>query len=342
MENSNHSNSMIHMFTYPVFCVKDGIIIEANRYAQNQLISVGTSVKDLLEDNLVEYEAFLGCCMSLTLHVSGAAFLAVVNRFQDTDVFHLYSENANENLRAMALVAKELSEPLTELLNSEVLNSNLNIKRSYYQLQRIANNISAANAYTHGRPYGMEVCNITAVFQEILTEAEELTKKANRKMVYVCPTAPIYCPVDLEILEKAVYNLISNAIKGSPEKGTIRIKISEIGEKVCFSIQNTDNGLGEGQDLFTRYMRPPQIEDGRHGIGLGIPIAQLAASTHNGTLLMDRPKSKTIRFTLTLSTRTRKGDILHSPMVKIDTSGGLRRSYVDLADVLPTSAFKNI
>ena len=152
----------------------------------------------------------------------------------------------------------------------------------------------------------------------------------------------IYCPADLEILKKAIYNLISNAIKGSPQKGTINIAVESVGEKIRFSIQNADNGLGAEADLFSRYLRSPQIEDGRHGIGLGLTIAQLAASTHNGVLLMDRPKSGSIRFTLTISTRRQDGDLVRSPIMQIDFGGGLKTSLVELSDVLPVSAFENI
>lgn len=346
MEKSNESASMIHMFPYPVFCVKDGIITEANHYAKKQMISVGTPIKELLEDNLSEYNNFCGCSMSLTLHAGGAAILAVVIPFGDTHVFHLYGENANEGFRAMALVAQELSEPLTELFNltqvSTDKHDDLCLKKSFYKLQRITSNISAANAYAHGRPYGMEIRDIAAILREILAEAEELASLSNRQLVYTCPGEVIYCPVDVEILKKAVYNLISNAIKGSPENSTIHASVTHSGDKIRFSIQNTDNGLGDGDDLFSRHLRAPQIDDGRHGIGLGIPIAQLAASTHSGTLLMDRPEVDSIRFTMTLSTRTQDGDILRSPVVQIDFLGGLRHSFVELADVLPTSAFKNI
>lgn len=344
MEKSKETASMIHMFTYPMFCVKNGIITEANHYAQQHLISVGTSIDDLLEDSLSEYRDFCGCSLSLTLHIAGAAVPAVAVRFDSTDVFHLYSGNVNESIRAMALVAQELSEPLTDLINiaDGTKNIPLSLWKSLYELQRITSNISAVNAYTHGRPYGMEIRNVTAIFSEILEETKPLVRQTGRKLVYTCPNEAVYCPADTEILEKALYNLISNAIKGSPPNSTIVVTIETSGSKVRFSIQNTDNGLGAGIDLFSRYMRAPQIEDGRHGIGLGVPIVQLAASIHNGTLLMDRPEQDAVRFTLTLSTRTQDGDLLRSPVVQIDTLGGLQRSIVELADVLPASAFENI
>lgn len=346
MEKSNKSASMIHMFSYPVFCVKNGIITEANHYAQQHLIPVGASIDDLLEDSLREYKDFCGCSLSLTLHIAGAAVPAVAIRFGDADVFHLYGESANEGIRAMALVAQELNNPLTELLNiaeeSKTEPNGSKLRKSLYELQRITSNISAVNAYAHGRPYGMEIRNITAIFHDVLEEANQLVRLAGRHLVYQCPKEAIYCPVDMDILEKALYNLISNAVTGSPEKSTILVNVVTFGDRLRFSIQNADNGLGDGVDLFSRYMRAPQIEDGRHGVGLGIPIAQLAASTHNGTLLMDRPEADTIRFTLTISTRTNDGDILRSPVIQIDTLGGLRRSYVELADVLPASAFENI
>lgn len=346
MENTNESASMIHMFTHPVFCVKNGMVTEANHYANQRLISVGAPIESYLDEGVAEYKDFRGCSMSLTLRIEGAAVLATVIRFNDMDVFHVYGESINEGIRAMALVAQELAEPLTDLLSIASQNGSnpqeLSFKKSLYQLRRISSNISVANAYIHGRPYGLEVHDMTAVFSEIFEDVKNLSKGTGLRFVIDCPEYPIYCPVDLELLKKAIYNLISNAIKGALKQSTIRIKVSLSGERLQFSIQNRDNGLGSGDDLFSRHMRAPQIEDSRHGIGLGIPIAQLAASTHNGTLLMDRPKEDSIRFTLTISTRTRDGDILRSPVAQIDFFGGLKQGFVELADVLPTTAFKKL
>ena len=343
MENTNESVSMINMFTYPVFCVRNGIITEANHYAQQRMIRVGTIINDLMEDCLLEYADFSGCCISLTLHVEGAAIPTVVTRLNDTDVFHMFNENENTEIRAMALVAQAINEPLNELVNLKKSEKhNPDFQKSLHKLQRITSNISAANMYIHGRPYGMQLGNITSKLDEILREAKKLAKASKRKLVFTNQTNALYCPFDWDILEKAIFNLISNAIKGSPEQSTIKVTVTASDGRLRLSIQNTDNGLGNNNDLFTRYMRAPQIEDGRHGVGLGIPIAQLAASTHNGTLLLDRPDGETIRFTLSISTKMQDGDILRSPSLQIDHLGGFKSSLVELADVLPSIAYNDL
>ena len=337
---------MINMFTYPVFCVKNGIITEANHHTKHLLISINTPISEFLGDSINEYLNFQGSCISMTLYIAGTAIPAVAIRLHDTDVFHLYAERSADRVQAMTLVAQQVAEPLTELMNIEYLHNakayHPSFKKSLYKLQRIVTNISTMNAYTCGRPYGMEVCDIVARVREILEKVQSLAKISRRNLQYTCPKQTILCPVDLVILDKGIFNLISNAIQWSPEDSTIYVTVERCDTRLRISIQNTDDSQSEGYDLFSRYMRAPQIEDGRHGIGLGIPIAHLAACTHNGTLLMDRPETNTIRFTLTISTRIQTGDVVRSPVTQIDHLGGFPRSYIELADVLPTSSFKDI
>src|SRR4029079_11993024 len=91
--------------------------------------------------------------------------------------------------------------------------------------------------------------------------------------------------VDPDKLTQILANLISNAIKYSPDGGVISIGAKEEGDDLHLWV--TDEGLGippESQEaIFERYAR---VESGRHrgikGIGLGLPIVRQIAELHGG------------------------------------------------------------
>lgn len=98
--------------------------------------------------------------------------------------------------------------------------------------------------------------------------------------------------VDREVLDRILVNLISNAIKYTPEKGSIDIMLRskvdrKIGECVVISIKDTGIGLGSGKtrELFNPFNR---LDNGKsytdEGYGLGLDICRRYARLHHGEI----------------------------------------------------------
>ena len=350
MDRSNTSATMINMFPYPVFRVNDGIITEVNLYAKGRFIEEGTAVEQLLPEHYYAYQRFRKGCLSLTLDIQGISAIATVVRTDDGDFFHLRDDHTNAQFRTMSLAAQQLRQPLTDLnLSAEKLialsrknaDAAAELRRNMLQMQRLLSNMDQVEAYATGRLNHLEIVNIRPIWERLFTRAQELTDAADRTLEYSYPQEDILCPIDKGLLERAFYNLLSNAIKGSPEKGKIKVRVTAAKERLQLTIENTDNGMGQNaENIFFRYMRDTQIEDGRRGMGLGIPLVQFIAAAHGGTLLMDRPRKHGIRFTFTISTKKKPGDILRSPVMEIDRYGGMDRGLVELSDVLPAALYK--
>ncbi len=91
--------------------------------------------------------------------------------------------------------------------------------------------------------------------------------------------------VDSNMLERAIINLVDNAIKYTPNGGTILVRVYREDEKIIISVK--DNGFGISADnlphLFTRYYRVRRREHHRvKGTGLGLFIVRSAAAQHGG------------------------------------------------------------
>lgn len=357
MKKPNESMAMLDMFAHPVFLVKDGIITQCNRLAEKCDVAAGSSVLPLIPQNENAYQAYNGGLLSLGVRIAEIDYIATVFRTEAGDVFHLESMTDSPELRAMALAAQHLRGPLSEIMTAAdqlFTSSSIHATEEYrqkagiiskglYRMLRQVGNMSAASSYRQGRHYGKEMKNITTVINEVMEKAQSLCNSPVTRLAYTPLREDIYCPVDSEMLERAIYNLISNAVKFSPNGSRVTTKLSSGQNRLLFSVQCqvADPELTQG-NLFTRYIRDASLENSRQGLGLGIPLVQYAAIAHGGTLLMDQPKEGTVRFTLTLSTLSEKAPVLSSPFPDFDYMGGWDHGLVELSDILLSSAFEDI
>lgn len=352
MAYQNESISMLDMFMHPVFCVKDGIITKINQSARQYPIELGQNVHNLISAGRDEYENFSGVCLSVSLCIENRTHIASVFRSSEEDVFHLQSDYKDPDLRAISLAAQQLRGPLaTAMISAERLSSQADesmqnqlghINRSLFQLLRAVDNMSDASCYTALFGSSLENVNISSVIREIMDRVYNLADSANRKLIYNEPNTDIICRIDRSALERGIYNMLSNAIKHSPENSTIQASLSSNGSKFSFSTENQCPDLNTNQmsSLFARYLREPGIEEGRQGMGLGIKMIQSAAAVHNGSLLIDRPSNSNIRFTMTIPIQRSKNTTLRAPIQAI-LSSGYDNALLELSDVLPSSVFNN-
>ena len=117
---------------------------------------------------------------------------------------------------------------------------------------------------------------------------------------------------DPEELGRVIDNMVDNAVKYTPEDGSVAVSM-EVGEDEV-SIEVTDTGIGissadQGHvfSAFHRSTNPNALSV--PGTGLGLPIAQRIAETHGGTLSVrsELGHGSTFRFTLPLRSPREQG-----------------------------------
>jgi signal transduction histidine kinase len=92
---------------------------------------------------------------------------------------------------------------------------------------------------------------------------------------------------DPERLRQLVDQLLSNAVKYSPDGGDVRVRLERDGDRAKLTI--TDAGIGipenERPRLFERFFRSSAgTERGLTGTGLGLPLARAITDRHGGTI----------------------------------------------------------
>jgi two-component system, OmpR family, phosphate regulon sensor histidine kinase PhoR len=132
--------------------------------------------------------------------------------------------------------------------------------------------------------------------------------KAEAKHIRLRETCPLslLAPVSPPLLEQAVVNLIDNAVKFSPEGGTIDVILEATSDELVISV--IDKGLGVAREhlprLFERFYR---VDSARSrnlgGTGLGLAIVKHIAQIHGGRVSVDSlvGQGSTFRIHLPLS-----------------------------------------
>ncbi len=109
---------------------------------------------------------------------------------------------------------------------------------------------------------------------------------------------------DRELMEYAVYNLLTNAVKYSPEKTRVRVfGEDDKGGRIRLSIE--DQGIGmdkkEVSRIFEKFYRTKRAEQsGEAGTGIGLSIVEQIVTQHGGTIDVESEPGKGSRFTLVL------------------------------------------
>ena len=114
---------------------------------------------------------------------------------------------------------------------------------------------------------------------------------------------PLMVEGDLKMLQRAVANLVDNAIKYTPASGNIDIRgFCDKGiEKISISIKDTGLGIGRGDlpKIFNRFFRCDQSR-AVGGSGLGLSLARAIAHEHGGEIDVESTLGKGSVFTFCL------------------------------------------
>lgn len=357
MEEKNYQEEMLELLLRPAFCVQNGRIVLANKSAQQLLISMGDEVTPLIASGKEEYDQFVDGCLCLTLLLSGQTFGASVVCKKNWHIFVLEPMGSQPELQCMALAARELREPLagimtaadrllplvTEESDPTVQGHIAQMNRRMFQILRIVSNMSDAQQYAQRGAVQQEFINIRSLFDEIFANTCHLAELAGYHLQYSGLQEDAYALIDREQLERAVYNLISNAMKFSPAGSSIQATISRSGNRLRVSVEDSGCGI-EGHiqnNVFSRYLRIPMLEDSRQGLGLGMVLVRHAAAAHGGAVLIDQPHGTGTRVTMTLALRQGKGTTLQSPVLRVDYTGEHNHGLVELSDVLPAFLYES-
>jgi two-component system sensor histidine kinase CpxA len=140
------------------------------------------------------------------------------------------------------------------------------------------------------------------LLQTIIDDAQYI---ANEKSIIIEQelTKPCYLFADSQLLASAMQNILTNAIKYSPENTMINVSLQQSIEQLEITIKDAGMGIPEHAlpELFKPFYR---VSDARErttgGTGLGLAIAQQAVMAHQGTIKAENNHSGGLTITINL------------------------------------------
>ena len=104
--------------------------------------------------------------------------------------------------------------------------------------------------------------------------------------------------IDPDLLERVFFNLLSNAFKFTPEGGSVRIELTEEGDRVFIQVIDTGSGIRPANlpHLFDRFY----TEDRSMGTGIGLHLVKEYIHMHGGEICVESEPGQRTTFTVCL------------------------------------------
>lgn len=351
------TKQILELFSQPAFFAGEGRILWCNSSA-GTLLTTGMSLADVLgrEEMLYTLWSRKGT-LQLPLRFEGQEYDACVRPIGEGDLFVATCRATALNATASAVVnasatlrkplhmmlgaATELFDRIDESDNTAALPAASRLNRSIYQFVRLCGQMSDGGSLLLRRKELRRVpTDLGAFFDGFLAQARPLVESAGLTLHYLPLPRPLRADIDPALIERALYNLLSNAINYTPRGGNVTLALRRQDRQLLISVSDDGEGISSevAATLFERFAdRSPG--DSRWGIGLGLPMVREIAWLHDGTICVGANESgrgTTVRFSLSLEPTPLS---LRSRTLNYDYCGTLNHGLVELSDVLDAEMF---
>ncbi len=137
----------------------------------------------------------------------------------------------------------------------------------------------------------------------IVISQEQRIEKKQLNVVGLDELPAISITADKDLIYRAVYNLVDNAIKFIDEQGTLSFAIKFDTRNVTFRIENTGKGIPENElpYIFERFYKIDKSRSAnKTSTGLGLYIVKTIVKNHGGTITVSSVEDKFTAFEFTL------------------------------------------
>lgn len=242
---------------------------------------------------------------------SGAATHAVIVKQDVSERVRL------EHLKSdfVAMVSHELRTPLTTIIGyadllsagagtldaEKVSSATESIRSSGQRMKRIVEQLLEV---TQMQAEGVEVQKAPLDIGHLVTEIAQSVPRTERHQLHldIPPDAPTI-DVDARRLTHALRNIIENAVKYSPDGGTIGVAVHDLEDEVVISV--SDEGVGMAEDelpgLFQAFTQQDMTSTRSFGgIGMGLFVAYQFVAAHGGRITVRSRKNQGSTFEIRL------------------------------------------
>lgn len=218
----------------------------------------------------------------------------------------VFFTNVSHDLRTPLTL---ISEPVEQLARADNLTpqqqtliriADKNVKI----LRRLINQILDFRKYENGKlDLHLTEIDLGNALRDWIESFHSLSGKRDMKLTLNLPDAPLRMAVDVEKMERVVFNLVSNAFKYTPDNGSITVDCASDGKTLTLKVADTGEGISERDlgNIFDRFYQVDRVHP--NGSGIGLSLAKAFVELHEGTISVESQEGKGSVFTVTLPVR---------------------------------------
>ena len=219
-----------------------------------------------------------------------------------------FFSNVNHELRTPLTL---ILAPLKAILDGKMgrMSSTLRetmetMQRNGYKLLKLINNLLDLTKFEEGkmrlRP---QMVNFVDFVTPLLASVKPLADQKKIRLFFQHPPHPIDLSIDSDQFEKVVFNLLSNALKFTPNNGKITLYVEEKDRTTTLTVEDTGIGI-PAEKLESIFDRFSQVDGSKsraqEGTGIGLALAREIVSLHRGTIRAESQLGKGSRFIVEL------------------------------------------
>lgn len=221
----------------------------------------------------------------------------------------LFVSNVSHELRTPLTSVKSYLEALDDGALSEPVAPDfvkVSLTETNRMMRMVTDLLSLSRIDNDTSHLDVELTNFTAFITYILNRFDKIKNQDETKKYEIIrdyPITPIWIEIDTDKMTQVIDNIMNNAIKYSPDGGTITVSVKTTDVQLILSI--SDEGLGiPKQDLpkiFDRFYRVDKARSrAQGGTGLGLAIAKEIVKQHHGFIWAKSEYGKGSTFTIVL------------------------------------------
>lgn len=168
---------------------------------------------------------------------------------------------------------------------------NYSIKQNCYRLIKLINNIVDLSKSNSGLLKLEQInVNIVNVVESIVNSVLVYAKSKGLKIIFNSNVEEKVIACDVNLIERVMLNLISNAVKFSKPNGTIIVSVIDKGDIVEISVKDSGTGIKKKHIdfIFQRfYQADKSLSRNAEGSGIGLSLVKSIIELHGGDIKVD-------------------------------------------------------
>lgn len=215
-----------------------------------------------------------------------------------SEMVRMTSHDLKNPLQAAMANVELLREDVYEIGDEEVRESITVIDKQLHRMNRIIRGILDLERIKNGT-ISLEICHPMRIINDTIEEMRHLAEDQHVQLeTNVSDDLPVF-HCDVEQFERAIINLVENAVKFTPAGGRVCLSTYQEDDQLIFEVEDTGVGISEELQarVFDRFFRAKQ-KGVEHisGSGLGLSLVKTIVENHRGKVWLESKEGVGTRF----------------------------------------------